>query len=380
MARVERPASPAVDLVVALALAAAAVVEVWAPDLAPGMGEVEGNRWFLTATCLTMTLPLAVRRRVPVTVLLAALGSAVLQQQVSTPTEGLSTLVALLVAAYSAAAYAGRRGAVAGGAVIALASWFTVPDAGDGLFVLILLGGAWTMGLAVGRGAVALGRVTADKQRLEAEQAEAAARGAAEERLRIARDLHDVVAHQVSMIVVQAQAADALLTSEPERARAALAAVEDSGRAALTELRSLLGLLREGHPDRSQPDLAAIDDLVSSSRTSGMSIELTRTGVERPVSPVIAMAAFRVVQEALTNVVKHAGNAPVRVSLEFGASRLTIEVEDDGPPIDGVTGAGFGLAGMTERVTFAGGQVSFAPRPDRGFRVRAELPVGEVAP
>lgn len=373
-ARRERRFVEPIDLVVAVALTAATQVEIWAPQLAPALQDVTGSRLFLSASSLLMTLPLVVRRRMPVLACTLVLGAGALQQQLSTPTEGLSTLAAMLLATYSVSTHGDRQQAFLGGAVLVVGSMFLGQDLSDHLFVLVVLGAAWVMGLAVGRGhrrAVAL----------ERETELAAARGAAEERLRIARDLHDVVAHRVSMMVVQAQTADALATSDPDLARQAMRDVDAAGRQALDELRTLLGVLHGDRPpdDRApQPGLAQIDDLVSAARSAGVPVTLERSGPERRVVPAVGMAAYRVVQEALTNVVKHADRASAVVTVRFGEDALEVTIVDDGPGDVRSTGPGYGLAGMRERVQVAGGELQAGAAPGGGFRVHAVLPATEV--
>ena len=381
-----QPAAPRrrvepLDAVVVLALTLATQVEVWAPQLALATGEVTGNRQVLAATGLVMTLPLAVRRAYPLLPCVAGLAAAAAQQLLTVPTEGLSTLAALLLAAYSVSAYGSRTVAVAGGAVITAGSPFIGEDWSDHAFVLVLLGAAWAMGLAVGRRTTAVTVLQGHNLELEQQRREAADRGAAEERARIAREMHDIVAHRVSMMVVQTQAADALLDERPEAARQAIQAVEETGREALAELRALLGLLRSQAPAAApgtrtpQPGLGEITELVEASRTAGLPVELHSHGNAVPVPPAVAMAAYRIVQEAITNVVKHAGSAPTTVTLHFRGDALDITVADAGTS-SGVDGTpGYGLAGMKERVAFVGGSMSFGRRTAGGYSVRATLPI-----
>lgn len=373
--RVRRSVEP-IDVVIAIALTAATQVEIWAPQLAPAMDDVTGSRLFLAVSSFVMTVPLAVRRRLPVVTCVLVLGAGALQQQLSTPTEGLSTLAAMLIAAYSVSTHGDRRQANLGGAVVLVASLFIGRDAADHLFVLVVLGAAWAMGLAVGRG-------HRRARALEREKELAAERGAAEERLRIARDLHDIVAHRVSMMVVQAQTADTLATSNPDEARQAMREVDAAGRQALEELRALLGVLHGDVPRDTrtpQPGLDQIDDLVAASRSAGLEVRLARSGPKRLVTPAVGMAAYRVVQEALTNVVKHARGASTEVEVRFAEETLEITVTDDGPGDTGASTPGFGLAGMRERVLVAGGELSAGSTPGRGFRVHVVLPAAPEAP
>lgn len=367
------------DVVLAVALTVSTQVEIWAPEMAPGMGEVTGSRPILTLTTLAMTLPLAARRTLPLAVCFLAFAAQAVQQQTTTPTEGISTLLALLVVACSVGVYASRRDALLGGAVVAFGSAFVGEDWADFLFVLVIMGGAWATGMAVGHRTRTVHRLTEDKRDLEARHERAAARGAAEERLRIARDLHDVVAHRVSMIVVQAQAATAYLDASPEQARASIDAVEKSGRQALEELRSLLGVLHEASPDlRSpQPHLAEIEQLVSEAMAAGVPVSMVCEGEAVSVSPAVGMAAYRVVQESLTNVVKHAPGEPALVAVRFEDRELVVTVTNSGFTESAGAGPGYGLAGMGERVRFAGGELRSGPLPTGEFEVRAVLPLTE---
>jgi signal transduction histidine kinase len=211
----------------------------------------------------------------------------------------------------------------------------------------------------------------------EARRAEDARRAVADERVRIARDLHDVVAHHLSVIVVQAEAAQEVLDADPDRAAAAMGAVADTARGALGELRRVLGVLRSDPGDRTpQPDLAAVDDLVASVRQAGLAVDVHTEGRERPVTGVVGLAAYRVVQEALTNTLRHAAARRAEVALAYRDDALEVTVSDDGRgPANGTAGSGHGLAGMRERVTTLGGSLDAGPRDGGGFAVRARLPL-----
>ena len=216
--------------------------------------------------------------------------------------------------------------------------------------------------------------------RLEQEREEAARAAVAEERRRIARDLHDVVAHSVSVMTVQAGAARLLLAEEPARAREPLLSVEATGRQALTELRRLLGLLRSEEGERAlgpRPGLAALPELLAQTRTAGLPVELSVEGEPpRSVAPGVELAAYRIVQEALTNARKHAGAARASVAVRYGNGALELVVANDGAPVvrDGRP-RGHGLVGMRERAALYGGTLEAGPRAEGGFVVRARLPL-----
>jgi signal transduction histidine kinase len=213
-------------------------------------------------------------------------------------------------------------------------------------------------------------------------QAEEARRRASEERLLIARELHDVLAHNISLINVQAGVALHLLDERPDQARPALTAIKDASKEALGELRSVLDVLRRSEDGATAPraptaGLRDLPGLVKRTRTAGLDVTLDVSGDARPVPAGVDLAAFRIVQEALTNVVRHARTSTARVRLEYGDDQLTVQVDDDGvnasvPP---VIAAGRGIAGMRERVQALSGTFEAGPRPGRGFRVRARFPI-----
>jgi signal transduction histidine kinase len=197
-----------------------------------------------------------------------------------------------------------------------------------------------------------------------------------EERLRIARELHDVVAHSMSVIAVQAGVGHFVIRDRPEEAEKALAAIETTSRESLTEMRRLLDMLREERPGDllPAPGLADLPQLADQTRRAGLEVGLTVTGEPRDLPAGADLAAFRVVQEALTNVLKHSGTSHCRVSVGYQADGVTITVTDEGTgPYDGETG--HGLAGMRERVTLYGGTFQAGPRPGNGFGVEAQLPL-----
>lgn len=217
-------------------------------------------------------------------------------------------------------------------------------------------------------------------------RAEEQRRQASEERLRIARELHDVLAHNISMINVQAGVALHLMDEQPEQARTALSAIKEASKEALTEVRSVLGVLRrvdESAPRSPAAGLARLDDLVERARVAGIRVRTHTTGMARPLPAGVDLAAFRIIQEALTNVTRHAGpGVTANVRLTYGTNDLLIEVEDDGRGAPGdLPRGGNGIPGMRERVAALGGEISTGPRTGAdGFLVRARLPVPAPAP
>jgi signal transduction histidine kinase len=217
---------------------------------------------------------------------------------------------------------------------------------------------------------------------LEREQAEAVRRAAEQERARIARELHDVVTHNVSVMVIQAGAARKVMDADPGQAREALLAVEAGGRAAMTELRHVMGLLTmdgsvPGDGLAPQPGLDRLQALVQRVRDTGMAVELTVAGQPRPLLPGVELTAYRVVQEALTNTVKHAAGATAAVLIEYGDDRLRVEATDTGggPGGSASSGNGRGLIGLRERLAVYGGTLHAGPRLTGGFRVAATIPL-----
>ena len=218
-------------------------------------------------------------------------------------------------------------------------------------------------------------------EQLEREQQAEAEKAVARERARIARELHDIVAHQVSLMTVQAGAAKTIVEADPEAASRAMNSVESAGRQALDELRHLLGVLRpDGGDDElgPQPGRADLPRLVAEIKRAGLDVSLDAGDGDITLPARTELAIYRIVQEALTNVLKHAGpNARATVSIDSGDARVTVRIEDDGTPITSLPGSGHGIAGMRERAQLLGGTLEAGPRDGGGFSVVARLPVSE---
>jgi signal transduction histidine kinase len=196
----------------------------------------------------------------------------------------------------------------------------------------------------------------------------------------MAQELHDVLGHNISLINVRAGVALHLIDHKPEEARAALEAIKDASKDALSELRTVLGLLhREGEsaPRSPAPGIGQVDQLASDARASGLSVEFRSHGAIRTLAPAVDLAAFRIVQEALTNVMRHAKSNPVSVDLRYGDDEVVICVDDAGHPVGPDSGHGRGISGMRERAVALGGSLTAGPRADGGFRVLARLPYGD---
>ncbi|MFD3487267.1 sensor histidine kinase [Streptomyces sp. NPDC058665] len=235
---------------------------------------------------------------------------------------------------------------------------------------------AWVAAVLVGSELVRVRREQWIHDRRE--RAAAEARRADEERLRIARELHDVLAHSISVINVQAGVGLALIDSDPEQARTALTTIKAASKEALGEVRQVLDTLRTSGdaPRTPAPGLDRLPELVEQAAGAGLSVELETEGDRVALSPGADLAAFRIVQEALTNVVRHSGSRTAHVRIGYGAGRLTLRIDDAGPATgDEAGGGGNGLVGMRERAAALGGTIEAGPRPDGGFRVRASLPL-----
>lgn len=253
-----------------------------------------------------------------------------------------------------------------------------LPPAGDAAvpWGQELVGAAWVLAIVA---AAELTRVRREQwARDRAERAAAEKRRADEERLRIARELHDVLAHSISVINVQAGVGLALLDSDPEQARTALTTIKAASKEALGEVRQVLDTLRApGEAPRAPaPGLDRLPELVEQAARTGLTVQVATEGTEAPLPPGADLAAFRIVQEALTNVVRHSGSRTARVRIAYAPGRLRLRIDDDGPATGtDQGGSGNGLAGMRERAAALGGTIEAGTRPDGGFRVDADLPV-----
>jgi signal transduction histidine kinase len=257
--------------------------------------------------------------------------------------------------------------------------WAAPSQAWENLFFSLLLWGSWAVGLLTRRSrerAEQLGRLAA---RLDAERELAEAGAVAAERARIARDVHDSVAHSVSVMVLQVGALRTTL-DPADRAAGVLAGVERLGREAVDELRGLVGLLREEQGVAAPPSLARVPELVEEVRAAGLPVRLEVCGDPRELPQAVDVSAYRVLQEALSNVLRHAGAVPTAVSVRHDPAALVVSVEDDGPgvPAPAEGPGGHGLLGIRERVAVLGGAVEAGPRPEGGFRLLARFPLAEA--
>ena len=367
-------------------------------DCDPGGGAV--------VLVLATTLPLAWRRRLPLTVALATGLATAVYGFAHYPDLAMPIAIGGVVGMYSVAAWGSRRAALLAGGVAAVVVVvvMTLPradaDVVDAAFVSLSLAGAWVLGdrARVQRALAAELRERA--ARLERERASEARRAVASERARIARELHDVVAHHVSMMVVQAEAGPVAVATEPDRAAGAFEAIAATGRQALVEMRRLLGVLR-GDTDQApslapQPGLAQVPSLVEQVGRAGLRVELVVEGMEAALPPGIDLSAYRIVQEALTNALRHGGSGRARVLVRYGERDLELRIENGSEPpsaaavplrpADSPVGdrqvrrsgrPGQGLIGMRERVSLFGGELRAGSGPNGGFTVVARLPIGD---
>jgi len=240
---------------------------------------------------------------------------------------------------------------------------------------------AWTVGGAVHQHRRHTERLLHDQARQAEAEVERARRHVGDERIRIARELHDVVAHSMSVITVQAAYGRLVIDRQPATAREALAVIETTGRETLTELRRVLDLLRGDEPTGADPTpgLAGLPRLVEQTASAGVAVQLTIGGEPRALPPGLELSAYRIVQEALTNVVKHAGTDRARVLVGYGPDALVLDITDDGRG-GSPTATGHGLFGMRERVVLYGGTLCAGPRRDGGFAVNVRLPAPAGVP
>ena len=336
---------------------------------------------------LGLTLPVAFvmavatvwRRRTPLAVVMVIVMAGTVQSTFAESPGTVYSFAVLLLVDYSVARYCSETRAAVGGGVLLAGLWLQEwQDHGsDYLFFTVVFGGLWLLGRAVRRW-----QERATVAELNAELV--AQNAVSEERVRIARELHDVVAHSLSVISVQANAAEAALEHDPALAREPIGAIKLSSREALDEMRRMLALLRtdEDH-DSGGPraGLAELDTLLDSVRAAGLPVRTVVRGPARRLPAGVDLSAFRIVQEALTNVLKHAGPTATQVEVDYAPAQVRLSVVNDRPtrpPVAAPRG-GHGLVGIRERAHACGGSVTAGPQADGGFAVRAVLPLGDGA-
>jgi signal transduction histidine kinase len=373
------PRSP-LDAALALVGVMLCEIAVWVhPN--PIADGVAGDQWLLFVFPLLLGVPLAWRRHSPLAAFAVIMGGVTLQAVATgDSSEGLHNMFCAGVGIYAVAAYS-VRGRAAVGLAIGMVGYAAYAlnnhDIQGGSEANLWAGAFFGVALLT----IWLGGVfmrNRRQERLVADTTRALQRAAREavsdERARLARELHDVISHNLSVMVVQAAGARAAGGSNPT----ALENIENSGRQSLVEMRRLLGVLRQDSDNPSlapQPGIASIEELIAQVRAAGVTVDLSVEGDVGQVLPAVDLSVYRIVQESLTNVIKHAGPASVSVRLQSTRDSITIEVADDGRGSDAAAGLGHGLIGMKERVAMFGGDFLAGPARSGGFRVHARLPL-----
>jgi signal transduction histidine kinase len=352
-----------------------------------GLTEILGDaryspRGVWIGAILVTAVSLLFRRRFPLPVLVVVLAMVGLTSSLESPTDPTYWFLAAIVASHAVGAYPRQAEAVAG--LVLVLTYFAVgallddQTVGDVLFVWILFGGIWTVGRLLERRTNEAARLERQTRVLEQEREQRAREAIAEERARIARELHDIVAHGVSTMVLQVGGVRRRLTPDQEAELDVLKNVEETGRRSLVEMHRMLGIMR--HADNGallapQPGLARLGDLAESMRASGLPVEVTVEGEQVELPSGLDLSAFRIIQEALTNTLKHAGPARANVTVAYRPGSVELEVLDDGGGSANGDGGGHGLVGMRERVALFDGSLETGARPEGGYRVHARLPL-----
>lgn len=371
----------AVDTTAVVLLCAVTVVEI--VPAADGFLE----RLLAVALGAGIALPLLLRRRWPLAVTVVMFAAASVNAAVfGYGAGGGGPWLCFVLAAYGVGAYAGGRRSVVGLAMIVVAAGLaSVPKvlAGEAVtdqltpvgFLIVI----WAAGRIGARRRSRAAEVERRAGELATRTEQIAAEAAERERARIARELHDAITHDMTVMVIQAQAAQSLSAEQPERAREAMRAVEESGRSALGEMRRLLGVIRgEATAEREpQPGMADIEGLVARVRDAGLPVSYTIGGDPKAVPTGLAVCCYRIVQEGLSNVVRHSGPVPTAVSVDISSQQVRLRISNDPArsPVQDSPGSGAGLAGMRERVAVFRGSLQAGPREDSGFAVSAALPL-----
>jgi signal transduction histidine kinase len=368
------------------ALAAALVVAGQVDVLAPGLfsTNVVGPRWVVSVTYLIAAASVAFRRSRPGIAFAVGIGALVAQALAVGTSEGNGSLFPALVLSYSVATYGSRRTAIAGLCAIPVASGIrevlnpentTATEVFNGLGWDLTLIAAWLLGAYIRTRR----QLVIELRQQAADSAEVAATA---ERARVARELHDVLAHSLAVVVVQAEAAEEALTHRPEVAAESMRSIQRTGREALVEVRRLVGVLSEEAMREPVPGAAAVEALVERLNATGLPVDLEVRGSLDALPAGPDLAIYRIVQESLTNVLKHASASSVHVLIDRQDDQVSVEVVDDGrgagsAPASGNGRPGHGLPGMEERVTALGGSFQSGRADNRGFAVRAVLPTEE---
>mgnify|MGYP002381627485 CR=1 FL=1 len=373
------PLPALIDAAIAILLAGALLTEVWTfPSPVPQRS--------LTVAALFVTLPLALRCRFPIAVTVVVASGIVAMETISADFSNNAAFndASFMLALYSLGANTQGKRLWAGAAtlmVIVTVLFLTESDSPMTpvwfAFAALFLSGPWLVGVVMRLRRESERVAVARAIELELRQDEHAQFAVQAERNRIARELHDVVAHAISVTVVQARGGQRILDTNPERAREAFGAILATGEQAMGEMRRLLGMLRQDGERGAlapQPSIDQLTELVEQVRSTGLDVELRVEGEPRPLPPGVDISAYRIVQEALTNVVRHAGPAVAKVSVDYRPGSVEVSVVDNGRGGLEPTRGGHGIIGISERVALIGGTLAVGPNPAGGFAVRALLP------
>ena len=367
---------------------AAAILVVSLVEIATGAGEWSGPSGIELALAGGCSLPLVWRRTHALPVAAIVVAAALAAGVAVAPTQGpFEAFVAFEIALYSVGVYLpSRRGAavVVATTLAGVGAWGITArhvadvNSGDWFPMLVWAWGAWAVGRTIRNHSLRTRELEQMARELAAERDARAREAVTVERARIARELHDVVAHKISVMGVQAAAARRVLTGDQPAVRRALEAIESTGRETIDEMRHMLGVLREPSDELAlapQPGLRDLDALAARMRAAGLPVDVQIEGVPRTLPAGLELSAYRIVQEALTNTLKHAGASGASVSVRYLERAVELEIVDDGPGVVAAGGTGNGLIGMRERVALFGGVLDAGHRAEGGWSLRARLPV-----
>jgi signal transduction histidine kinase len=350
---------------------------------------IQGPAWVNAVAAAGATLPVAFRRRWPLAAAITLAAVVAWQEALhgDLTENSITPLLTFPMVVYAVSAWCDRRRAFVGLVAVLVLIWTEVLLAdntvtSDFLFTALLVFGPWLVGRIVATRVELAAELSDKADRLEREQDKQAQLAVAQERARIARELHDVVAHNVSVMVVQAAAARRMIDHDASKAKEALGSVEQTGRSALREMRRVVGMLGQGDEELAlapQPSVDELDWLIERAREAGLEVDLTIEGEKKRLESGVDLSAFRIVQEALRNTLKHAGPARAQVTLRYREHDVEVDVSDNGHgvriPADNGAVTGQGLLGMRERVAMLGGEIEAGYRKDGGFGVHARLPM-----
>ena len=373
--------APVGDLAVAVLLAGFAFVDTVFTEQLDWLDQWRGPRPVNGVVVPVAALLLAWRRRYPLLVLTGTFAALTGLGLAYGSTQASITVFTVAIAVYSAAAY-GRQLAYAV-AVAAVGVWLRdaldpdISSLGDRLWDWLFVGIFFGIGLATRRRHERLAAVE-EQARVEQASHKARVEEAAEaERRRIARELHDIVSHSLGVLIFQAGVGEQLIDQDPAKAREAFQSIRLAGVEAIGEMTTILGLIRGAHvaPREPQPRAADVESLVRKARDAGVAVEFGVHGQPEPLPAAVELSVFRVAQEGLTNAMKHAPSAVVRLEVRYQGHGVEVEVVNDGGPIQAGSNGGYGLIGLGERVAIFGGSLDVGPRPEGGWRLLATLPV-----